>query len=114
LRRKDLVSGWVPYLFVSFIVACGITHLFGIWTLWVPDYGLQAAIKVGTAAVSLTTAVALWPLMPKLLALPSPKLLAEKNALLAREVHDRREAERRLSELNAQLERRVADRTASL
>ncbi|MFO1142861.1 MAG: ATP-binding protein [Amaricoccus sp.] len=114
LRRKDLVSGWVPYLFVSFIVACGITHLFGIWTLWVPDYGLQAAVKVGTAAVSLTTAVALWPLMPKLLALPSPKLLAEKNALLAREVRDRREAERRLSELNAQLERRVAERTASL
>ncbi|MFO1208068.1 MAG: ATP-binding protein [Amaricoccus sp.] len=114
LRRKDLVSGWVPYLFVSFIVACGITHLFGIWTLWVPDYGLQAAVKVGTAAVSLMTAVALWPLMPKLLALPSPTLLAESNALLAREVHDRREAERRLSELNAQLELRVAERTASL
>src|SRR5262249_42205979 len=31
-----------------------------------------------------------------------------------REVHERREAERRLHELNAQLERRVAARTASL
>ena len=38
--------GWMLYLFVTFIVACGITHLFGIWTLWVPDYGLQAAVKV--------------------------------------------------------------------
>jgi signal transduction histidine kinase/CheY-like chemotaxis protein len=113
-RRRDLAYRWVLYLFVAFIVSCGITHLLGIWTLWVPDYGVQAAVKVASAVVSLMTAVTLWPLMPKLLALPSPSDLAEKNAALAREVHERREAERRLSELNAQLERRVAARTASL
>ena len=60
------------------------------------------------------TAVALWPLMPKLVALPSPRQLEEKNAMLAREIGERAAAERRLAELNAQLERRVAVRTASL
>ena len=114
IRRPDISYGWILYLFGTFIVACGITHIFGIWTLWVPDYGLEAAAKVATAAVSLMTAGALWPLMPKLLALPSPRQLEEKNAMLAREVGERAAAERRLAELNTQLERRVAERTASL
>ena len=113
-RRPDIGYGWILYLFGTFIVACGITHIFGIWTMWVPDYGVEAAVKVGTAAVSLTTAVALWPLMPKLLAVPSPRQLEENNARLAREVAERKAAERRLAELNAELERRVAERTASL
>ena len=82
-RRPDIAYGWILYLFGTFIVACGITHLFGIWTMWVPDYGVEAAVKIGTAAVSLATAVALWPLMPKLLAVPSPRLLEQKNRLLA-------------------------------
>ena len=113
-RRPDIRYGWVLYLFGGFIVACGITHIFGIWTMWVPDYGLEAAVKVGTAAISLTTAVALWPLMPKLLAVPSPRQLEENNARLAHEVAERKAAERRLADLNAELERRVAERTASL
>ena len=74
----------------------------------------RGAVKVGTAAVSLTTAVALWPLMPKMLAVPSPRQLEENNARLAQEVAERKAAERRLAELNAELERRVAERTASL
>ena len=64
--------------------------------------------------MSLTTAVALWPLMPKMLAVPSPRQLEENNARLAAEIAERKAAERRLAELNAQLERRVAERTASL
>jgi signal transduction histidine kinase/CheY-like chemotaxis protein len=113
-RRPDIAYGWILYLFGTFIVACGITHIFGIWTMWVPDYGVEAGVKVGTAAVSLMTAVALWPLMPKLLAVPSPRLLEQNNHRLAREVAERKAAERRLAELNEELERRVADRTASL
>ena len=113
-RRPDISYGWILYLFGAFIVACGITHIFGIWTMWVPHYGVEGAVKVGTAAVSLTTAVALWPLMPKMLAVPSPHQLEANNARLAQEVAERKAAERRLAELNAQLERRVAERTASL
>ena len=113
-RRPDIAYGWVLYLFGTFIVACGITHVFGIWTMWVPDYGVEAAVKIGTAAVSVVTAAALWPLMPKLLAVPSPRLLEQKNRLLAQEVGERKAAEWRLAELNDELERRVMERTASL
>jgi len=94
-RRPDIRYSWILYLFGTFIVACGITHLFGIWTLWVPDYGVEAAVKLGTGAVSLATAVALWPLMPKLLAVPSPRQLEASNARLEQEVVERRAAEAR-------------------
>jgi len=113
-RRSDIAYGWVLYLFGTFIVSCAITHLFGIWTMWVPDYGLEAAVKIGSAAVSVATAVALWPLMPKMLAVPSPALLEQKNRRLAQEVGERKAAETRLAELNDELERRVTERTASL
>jgi len=68
-RRIDLEYKWVFWLFVAFIVACGTTHLVGLVTLWQPVYGLQGLIKVATAGVSVTTALLLWPLIPKALAL---------------------------------------------
>ena len=114
LRRPDLVHRGVLYLFVAFIVACGITHLFGLWTLWVPDYGIQAIAKALTASVSVAAAVALWKLMPVFVTLPSPKQLEANNARLAREVAERKAAEARLADLNACLERRVTERTTSL
>jgi signal transduction histidine kinase len=114
LRRKDLIHRWVLVLFSSFIVACGITHLFGIWTMWVPSYGLEAIGKIVTAAVSMTTAILLWPLMPAVLSMPSSEQLAAQNRRLEVEIAERRAAETRLKELNDDLERRVAARTASL
>jgi signal transduction histidine kinase/ActR/RegA family two-component response regulator len=113
-RRPDIAYGWVLHLFGAFIVACGVTHVYGIWTMWVPDYGAEAVVKIATAAVSLTTAIALWPLMPRMLAVPSPRQLEEKNARLAQEIAVRGVAEVRLRELNDALEQRVAVRTASL
>ena len=46
-RRPDISYGWILYLFGTFIVACGITHIFGIWTMWVPDYGLRPRSRSG-------------------------------------------------------------------
>src|SRR6201996_5455532 len=43
-QRKDLEYGWVAYLFVAFILACGMTHLMSILTLWVPAYGIEGII----------------------------------------------------------------------
>jgi len=113
-RRSDLVYGWMLYLFGAFIIACGITHLFGIWTMWVPDYGEEAIAKVLTALVSAATAIALWPMMPKLLAIPSARQLEAKNDALAREVDTRIAAEENLQALNEDLERRVMERTEAL
>lgn len=74
-KRRDVQFGWVVWMFAVFIMACGLTHFFAIWTLWNPDYGIEAVIKAITAIASVVTAIALWPLLPKAIALPSPAQL---------------------------------------
>ena len=64
-KRKDLAFPWVFLLFGAFILLCGTTHLTDVLTLWVPAYGVTVAIRAVTAAVSVATAVILWPLMPR-------------------------------------------------
>ncbi len=74
-RRRDVDFGWIFWAFAIFILACGFTHVLSIVTLWVPIYGIEGLVKAATAAASIVTAVMLWPLLPKLLALPSPSQL---------------------------------------
>src|SRR3954454_12439725 len=90
-RRRDVAFTWVFWAFAFFILACGTTHFFSIWTLWFPDYGAEALIKAVTAA-SIATAIALWPLLPKALALPSPAQLRLANEGLEQRIRERDEA----------------------
>jgi signal transduction histidine kinase len=113
-RRQDLQFSWVFVLFSVFIFACGTTHVMSIWTVWIPDYPLDAAIKAVTAVVSLLTAVLLWPLVPKALALPSPRDLQAALTDRERQIKERERAETALAAVNETLERRVAERTAAL
>src|SRR6476646_7191501 len=46
MRRQDLIFPGVLALFAAFILACGTTHLMGIWTLWHPDYWVDGGIKL--------------------------------------------------------------------
>jgi signal transduction histidine kinase len=93
MKRPDVQFNWVFWAFAIFIMACGMTHVMSIWTLWVPDYAFEGLIKAITAAASIMTAVMLWPLLPKVLALPSPAQLIAAHEALKREVQDRRQAE---------------------
>src|SRR5262249_49731025 len=61
-RRKDLVFNWIFVLFGIFILACGTTHIMEIWNVWHGTYRLTGVIKLITAALSLVTAIVLWPL----------------------------------------------------
>jgi len=90
-RRQDLAFKPIFGLFAAFILACGTTHVMGALTLWLPAYWTDAAIKSLTAGLSVATAVILWPLLPKALALPSPSALRAANDALAREI-ERRDA----------------------
>ena len=119
--RRDLAYHWIAYLFGGFILACGMTHVMAIYTLWVPAYGVEGLIKVATAILSIATAAILWPLVPRLVALPSPASLRELNARLSDTVVEQartaallRDSELELRGMNAELERRVAERTADL
>ena len=89
-RRRDLAFSWMFVLFGVFILACGTTHIMGIVTIWRPLYWLDGTIKAVTAVASIGTALLVWPLIPKALAIPSVKALAEANAQL--ETHAKRQA----------------------
>ncbi|MGA2999819.1 sensor histidine kinase [Bradyrhizobium sp.] len=71
-KRRDVQFGFIAWAFVVFILACGLTHVLAIYTLWVPVYGIEGLVKALTAAASLVTATTLWFLFPKLLAIPNP------------------------------------------
>jgi PAS domain S-box-containing protein len=101
-------------LFAAFILACGTTHVFGALTLWVPAYRLQGAVNAMTALLSVATAVMLWPLLPKALALPSPSSLRRVNDALAHEVQRRDLAARLLRESEARQKRLYARTPAAL
>jgi signal transduction histidine kinase len=102
-RRRDLAFKPVFALFAAFIMACGTTHVMGALTLWVPAYWSDAIIKAVTAVLSLATAVILWPLIPRALALPSPERLREANAALALEIERRDAVARKLRESEERL-----------
>ena len=95
-RRPDVEFGWVFWAFAIFITACGLTHVFAIYTLWVPAYGIEGLVKAVTAVASIVTAALLWPLLPKLMALPSPAQLRAAQAAVEVEAQQRRRAENML------------------
>jgi signal transduction histidine kinase/CheY-like chemotaxis protein len=107
-NRTDIEFSWIFWLFALFIVACGTTHLMAIWTLWNPDYGWEALIKIVTAIASVGTAIVLWPLIPRALAIPSPLQLREANAELGQRVRERDDALARLQREIVERERAEA------
>ncbi len=92
-RHRDLAFNRAFYLFALFIIACGITHVFDIWTIWDPRYGLQGLFKVIAACASLGTALAFFPLMKKIAKFPSQSHLQELVKQLEEEIAERRRAE---------------------
>lgn len=95
-RREDFPYRWLLWLFAIFIMACGVTHLMGVVLLWQPLYSLDALFKAITAFVSVVTAVALWPMIPRALRLPSHEQLRRVNEELQSEIGERKRAEEAL------------------
>jgi signal transduction histidine kinase len=83
-RRRDLASGWLIVCFGAFILASGLTHVMRAVNVWQSAYWLEAAIKVGTALLSVPTAILLWRALPDILSFPSQRELRSANESLAR------------------------------
>ncbi len=113
-KRRDFAYRRIVLLFALFIFACGLTHMFGVLTLWQPVYGLQAVVKLLTAAISAATAIVLWPMIPTLLTLPSHEQLAATNAALETEIAERRRAQERLGHAREIAEAKLNQRTAEM
>jgi PAS domain S-box-containing protein len=97
-KRRDLRFGWVYWSFGIFIMACGLTHILSIYTLWVPIYGVEGLVKAVTAIASVSTAGLLWPLLPILLRIPSPFELRQAQEALKEEEIKGRDSEQLLQQ----------------
>ncbi|BAT55183.1 two-component hybrid sensor and regulator [Nostoc sp. NIES-3756] len=110
-KRQDLPFYWMFLLFSGFIVACGTTHIMEIWTLWYPTYWTSGFLKAATALISVFTALALIPLVPQALVLPSPAQLERANQDLQNEILERLKVEAELRKYQNHLEDIVILRT---
>lgn len=92
-NRTDLPFQWMFVAFGIFIVACGGTHAMEVWNLWHAEYWLAGVVKAITAAASVPTAILLFQLVPKAVALPSLSELKKANEARELELSERIEAE---------------------
>ena len=67
LQKKTLPFSWVFVMFATFIFLCGLTHIIGLIAIWKPIYYLHGIVKIITAAVSIATAMVMFPLIPFIL-----------------------------------------------
>jgi len=102
-QRPQLNFGGLAALFGIFILACGATHVLDVWTIWRPDYGVQATGKVVTAIASVLTAWVAWRLLPTFLAIPSAHEFSEALNKLRSESGRRHDAEDDLLETEQSL-----------
>ena len=92
-KRTDFKYRWIAWLFVAFIVSCGMTHVLAIITLWTPIYGIEGLVKAATAAASLFTAVVLWRMLPDMLVMPTLAQMQTARVALKQQTQQTRNAE---------------------
>ncbi|OGQ86719.1 MAG: hypothetical protein A2512_08715 [Deltaproteobacteria bacterium RIFOXYD12_FULL_56_24] len=102
-KRRDLPYFWLFYLFAAFIAACGVTHFFAVWTIYVSSYWAEGIVKAVTAIISISTALLLVPFLPKIMLLPNLSRALEENRRLNLELESQlvllRKSEARLRSL---------------
>ena len=82
-RKQEARFQRVYFLFASFILACGTTHLLDAITFWYPAYRLNALVRFGTGVVSWLTVFHLVKLLPVAFSLKTAEQL--ENEVLHRE-----------------------------
>ncbi|NJL01621.1 MAG: hypothetical protein HC910_14060 [Spirulinaceae cyanobacterium SM2_1_0] len=110
LRRRHVPCNWLMGLGVTSSLFLGLSCVLSVTAI----PALAVVTKALAAVIAIATALYVGQRLPQLLALPSVNQLALVNQVLQREVNERRRAEVALTELNAELEARVEQRTADL
>ncbi|POP53905.1 sensor histidine kinase [Zhongshania marina] len=113
-KREDLKFNFMFVMFAIFIFACGATHLINIFNVWHGAYWLSGIVKLITAIASVGTAIVVWPLIPKALAIPSNQQLLDLNQKLRDEVADNIKQRAEVERLSRDLRQVVDERTDEL
>jgi len=64
IKRKDIPFPKIFWLFIAFILLCGLTHFLDAVIFWWPAYRLSALIRFATGLVSIFTVYALYKILP--------------------------------------------------
>ena len=91
-RKDDIPYPWLWILFVTFIVACGLSLFVHAWSALagVEHLRAQAAIEVLCAVASVGTAIAFAVSLPQIKLLPSPRQQrAELETIVARRTSEK-------------------------
>ncbi len=103
-KNRNIPFNRIFWMFGTFILACGTTHLMEIWNVWHGSYLLAGVIKAITAVASVITAAMLIPLVPRVMSLSGQIQLQEVNRNLERQIAERKRFD---APVNAPLRRRV-------
>ncbi len=106
-KRPDIKHRLLFWIFALFILACGITHVLNVITIWIPAYYLSGVMLAITAVISLVSAIAVIYFFPKLVALPSVDQLVAAKQLAENKTNElfqsNQKLEQRSNELNGAL-----------
>ena len=75
--RDTLPYHTVMLAFSAFIISCGANHLAHVWTMFWPNYWIEATVKGVMAVASLATAFAILPIVPAVVGLVRTAQLSE-------------------------------------
>ena len=90
--RRDIPYHGMFLAFGLFILGCGGTHIVEAVTVWIPVYILSAAVKLFTAAVSITTAAVLPFTVPHVFDLIRQAKISEQKTSELRASEERKDA----------------------
>ncbi len=112
--RKDITFTLFLWFLVFFLIACGTSHIISLQHIWHPDYWLWGYVESFTAIIALVTASGIFFLIPQILNFPSSPQLQEINERLNQEIDQFQLLDQKIRSLNAQLEKKIDERTAEL
>ncbi len=101
MKRRDLVANWMILLFCCLFFICQwcFGYLLKIWTIWHPNFWIDAALEACAGVLWSVAAVLLLRTFPKLLALPSHAQMADVDQALKQQLALREKAEQKFSGL---------------
>ncbi|MDN3654074.1 histidine kinase dimerization/phospho-acceptor domain-containing protein [Ferruginibacter paludis] len=91
----------VFWLFLLFILACGLTHVMDALVFWLPAYRVSAMVLFATAIVSWMAVIGLYRIVPDALKLKSPSMLEE---IIAKRTQQLEQSNESLLKSNLQLQ----------
>jgi len=98
-KRRDLVFNWKFMLFAAFLLACGATHLVKVWAMLQARYWIEGSVDAVAGVLSALTAVLLWTLIPKVLAIPHFGQLLAAHGSIDKQISQREKAEEKFQAL---------------